>query len=330
MGGACKVQSDFKKNEDGGSSLKAAFKEYTIPLNASEKLEFCPTQKSFCLKNSVSLSFIAASAYVEPNVVIKELHKRGFDKNKIKFFNIPMTDSQAVWLEREDQQLGIIAIRGTESNNDKLQDARVIKRSLKLAGKRWGRVHSGFRSSYLSLRKQIIPYIESRIKAYREKGQELRIWGTGHSLGAAIATLFHAEFMATGNTNFQGSYTVGSPRVGGERFADRFNSEMMERNIPLFRLRYRKDMVTMLPPHIRPSRYRHVGIMGYIHSASGELYIKPSKIKEIGGLDAQVQGVKSQDHIQSRYYESLRARLDRTKEECNPNADKIVDEIYEE
>lgn len=315
--------------EGEASAVKAAFDEYTIDVKDSEKVEFCATQKSFCLKNAVSLTFLSVSAYVKAEASVDILEEKGFDKSRIKHFKDDYTDMEALWVERESDLVGVIAFRGTESNSDITQDARFIKSHLTLEGSDWGYVHSGFKSSFDGLHKQIAEHIKSRIQHYKSLGQELKVWGTGHSLGGAVSTLFHAKMMEMGIENFQGSYTIGSPRVGGTDFAAKFNSKMKETNMPYFRMRYKKDMVTMVPPHIRPLRYRHVGILGYIHSEDGELYTEPTEINNIGYLDSNFQGTNPYDHAQSRYYAALRARLDRTNEQCK-NDKEIVDKIYEE
>src|SRR5262249_14299388 len=68
---------------------------------------------------------------------------------------------------------------------------------------------------------------------------------TGHSLGAALATL------AATRRAPQAVYTFGSPRVGKEAFVRSLMS------IPIYRVVDDEDVVTRVPPEILG--FRHVG-----------------------------------------------------------------------
>jgi hypothetical protein len=66
------------------------------------------------------------------------------------------------------------------------------------------------------------------------------LWVTGHSLGAAVATVAADALPATG-----GVYTFGSPRVGDGDFAAAFNRRFADRS---FRYVDDHDAVTRVPP----------------------------------------------------------------------------------
>ena len=83
-----------------------------------------------------------------------------------------------------------------------------------------------------------------------------KIWMTGHSLGAALATLAADRY-----GNVQGVYTFGSPRVGDGAFKKNFEVEA-------YRIVNNKDIVTRVPP---PGRYKHVGDIKFI-DADGNIH----------------------------------------------------------
>lgn len=84
------------------------------------------------------------------------------------------------------------------------------------------------------------------------------VWFTGHSLGAALATIAAARYAAVNPV--QGLYTFGSPRVGNAVFA-----ATMPGNV--YRVVNNNDIVTRLPPEI--AGYVHVGDTRFI-DAQGE------------------------------------------------------------
>jgi hypothetical protein len=74
---------------------------------------------------------------------------------------------------------------------------------------------------------------------------------TGHSLGAALATLSAGRYGSV-----QGVYTFGSPRVGDEVFKKNFD-------VKIFRIVNNDDIVSQLPPR---GKYLHVGELKLIDS----------------------------------------------------------------
>jgi pimeloyl-ACP methyl ester carboxylesterase len=85
---------------------------------------------------------------------------------------------------------------------------------------------------------ELLPEIE------KLQAQGLKIWITGHSLGAALATLAADRLQAV-----HGLYTFGSPRVGDEAFQARFRPKA-------YRVVNGKDIVASVPP---AGVFRHVG-----------------------------------------------------------------------
>ena len=85
------------------------------------------------------------------------------------------------------------------------------------------------------------------IRRLDEKG--CKIWITGHSLGAALATLCAGRYGRA-----QGVYTFGSPRVGNENFKQHLDVE-------IYRIVNNDDIVPRLPSL---GVYTHVGELKFI------------------------------------------------------------------
>ena len=87
--------------------------------------------------------------------------------------------------------------------------------------------------------------------------QKRRVFVCGHSLGAAMSTVFSRRAAAVVNA----VYTFGCPRCGDTQWADSFPLSSV------FRLVHNLDIVTHAPACVRPAfPYKHVGEMMLIDS----------------------------------------------------------------
>ena len=84
---------------------------------------------------------------------------------------------------------------------------------------------------------------------------------TGHSLGAALATL------AASRRSPRAVYTFGSPRVGNDAFVSVLQS------VPVYRIVDGSDMIPTLPPEVMG--YRHVGEVHQLISPSPGFSFNP-------------------------------------------------------
>jgi pimeloyl-ACP methyl ester carboxylesterase len=132
-----------------------------------------------------------------------------------------------------------VAFRGTQITSLRDIFADIAAPPLRWAGD--GRVHWGFWNSYRSVRKEVDAWVKS-------VGGP-RLVATGHSLGAAMATLMAALHDQAELVTF------GSPRVGNRAFADLFAARPVRRYVDCV------DGVPRLPP---PIGYVHLGEMSYI------------------------------------------------------------------
>ena len=149
----------------------------------------------------------------------------------------------------------IVAFRGTEPDRlvDSFDDA-----GFALVHATHGSVHAGFRNAlervWTPLVEQLTPLAGSRT-----------VWFSGHSLGAALATLAADRFPATA-----GVCTLGSPRVGDRAFAAAFDAHFGARAA---RYVNDADIVTHLPTPF-PLPYQHVGRLRQI-TPDGRITTQP-------------------------------------------------------
>lgn len=157
-----------------------------------------------------------------------------------------ITDVQC-YIRKYKTELYII-FRGTNSKKDWITDFKFWKKTVpydNMLSKI--RVHTGFINAYKS--KNVRPKIQSLITDDIE-----RVNVTGHSYGAALATLCAIDL----EYNFpEKDYEVilfGSPRVGNRAFKKSYNKRIFK----TFRVYNGNDIVTKIP--FAFLGYRHVGI----------------------------------------------------------------------
>ena len=116
------------------------------------------------------------------------------------------------------------------------------------------RLHQGFADRYQQIRAQLL----DTVKPY---GTATKIVVTGHSLGAALATLAGLDLFMNGYQHII-VYTFASPRVGDQSFA-----KLVDRSIKVYRFVNETDLIPTLPLAVQPnllvpaspSEYSHCG-----------------------------------------------------------------------
>ena len=149
----------------------------------------------------------------------------------------------------------LIAFRGTQPD-----EIRHLATNLQAQQIDWqesgGRVHAGFAKATRGLLPQVLDWLAGEGKP------RSRLMLTGHSLGAALATL------AASVLGPEMLITLGSPRVGDTEFVASLA------HINVVRLVDGCDVVTQLPPAL--SFYAHAGAVTYITCLTGECVDDPA------------------------------------------------------
>lgn len=269
----------------------------------TSNFKFVHDRTTFEWNNAYSLALAAQLSYEEQHkietIVVKSW---GFDK--FKFISAP--DGTQCFI-MSNEEIIVVSFRGTDSPEDWITnlDFKLIDAPLK------GKVHQGFDSSLTN----IWPIIKRTIASFRDSKAK-SLWFTGHSLGAALATLAVARFREEDRA-VDGLYTFGQPRVGDREFARNFNFDFKPYT---FRFVNNNDIVTRIPSR-EPLKYSHVGTFKY--------FTEPGDFKEDIGywnrfldrirgriediLEWGSDGIK--DHAISKYVERIleECRRQRTK-----------------
>ena len=170
-------------------------------------------------------------------LLLEKLKGGGFEW--IGGFTSTATDTQAFLVVKDDRSYAVLAFRGTEvtKTKDIITDLKAS-----MISTLEGRVHKGFVNAYQSVELQIIQGLT--------KVAGIPLYITGHSLGAALATLATQRLEQNNIYRMQiaACYTFGSPRVGNTEFEKDFKS-------PVYRVINTTDIVTVIP----------LLAMGYIH-----------------------------------------------------------------
>jgi len=256
---------------------------------------FDPDATGYSSLNALWLGKAARLAYQPSSSILPSV--TAWDFPKFKFFDI--SDTQAYMIANND--LIVLAFRGTEPSclRDWMTDARIAL----IKGCGDGHVHRGFYTALDACWHDI----SATLKDFRTEKQPLLL--TGHSLGAALATLAAARLHVDGQA-VQGLYTFGSPRVGDVAFAHWFDVSLK----PIaFRFVNNTDAVTRVPG--RALGYSHVGNFLYFDD-HGKIHNDTSFWNEFletvkGGMDDFLKpGAKAiKDHDMGLYETNLQLNL---------------------
>ena len=207
-------------------------------FDGHEAVPFDPDAATVTRAHAWWLAEAALLSYWDPDQARPRFAAAGLDAEIVEG-----GDTQAYVASRPGAVM--VTFRGTEPDRlvDAFDDARVA-----LVPWTHGAVHDGFRHAlervWTPLMAKLAPLAGSRT-----------VWFSGHSLGAAVATLAADRFPATA-----GVCTLGSPRVGDRAFAAAFDARFGARAA---RYVNDTDIVTHLPTRF-PLPYQHVGQLRHI------------------------------------------------------------------
>jgi len=160
----------------------------------------------------------------------------------------------------------VLAFRGTQVDDfwasvlDFVVDVQVFP----LPDRAGHLVHAGFNAALDEIWEDVARHLRAE-----QARQPRPLWVTGHSLGAALATLAASRCSVEPSLRLQGGYTFGSPRAGDKAFGKAIG-------VPFFRFRNDDDAVPHLPLGVL---FRHVGHLQFIDGA-GHLHRNLARTEE--------------------------------------------------
>lgn len=199
-----------------------------------------------------------APVYPSALTIVKELYSYSGDP---VFGVIAITDT-TIW----------ISFRGSFSYTDWKKDLEYKQEPLCLNTDihfaqttcPYGKVHSGFANVYMTFRKELLECI-----AIINQGNK-NIIVTGHSLGAAVATLVGVDLAQFGYKNIA-VYNFASPYVGDQSFKELVDDTL---KLPVYRIVNMSDIVPALPLSVSPNFDIYSNPYIYVHCGISKSFQK--------------------------------------------------------
>jgi Lipase (class 3) len=200
------------------------------------RLAYCRTSMSdFALDQDKLQSILAGIGFSVPQC----FETKGLSENR---------GTHCFLTRHPGRELAVIAIRGTDKD-----DPSNVSDDVEFRLGKWepgGRVHTGFATALSQIRNELDS---------ARRGIDCKLLITGHSLGAASATLLASAWISASSTGTNppiALYTFGSPRVGDAAFVGTLSLVANARYVDCC------DEVTRIPPRL--VGYQHVGDPQYI------------------------------------------------------------------
>jgi len=222
----------------------------------------------------------------------KDIDFKSLGLKLVKWIEDKKSDTQG-FVATKDKSIYIVW-RGSSSKKDFQNDASVDKVPFIEEGEK---VHIGFKSCWEAVKDKTYEALDKALKTLGGEDKIDNIIVCGHSLGAAVTTLFAYSIYTIYKSNKIISCTIGSPRVGNKIFKQNFDKSPIES----LRIVHNLDVVTRAPN------------IGYYH-VNTELRIDDEgNIKKwmvdwerVGEyLKAVFTGKTVKDHMTSNYINAL-------------------------
>jgi triacylglycerol lipase len=194
---------------------------------------------------SAMFAKLSEIAYSDDIKAVKKAAKV-FGFTTVEFYN---NDGAQAYRFQNKEDL-VIACRGTQPTE--FGDIVADLKAAPVKSETVSRVHQGFKKEVDDLWPMVLEDIQ------RTQNKDKKLWFTGHSLGAAMATIMTSRcYYETSIRNPEELYTYGSPRAGWPSYVD----TMMT---PHHRWVNNNDIVTTVPPFFLG--YKHDGERHYLNA----------------------------------------------------------------
>jgi predicted lipase len=241
----------FMKEKEEFEQAKEKYREIIRQLKPLAELDNLPTPPVNRAAYSDRMAWIMAKmaklAYIpfeESDLGLEQLQyslQSGWF-NLMKTFNKKGTQA---FIAKNDE-FAVLSFRGTQPT--KWEDVRTDLRALKQKTID-GKVHKGFKEAFDDVSDEIFDIVRKSI------GKDLPLYITGHSLGAALATVATQELEDEFDDLIAACYTFGSQRVGDCKYEKSIKA-------PFYRIVDTIDIVTLVPFFF--GTFVHVGDPRYL------------------------------------------------------------------
>lgn len=236
---------------------------------------FKPDAIDFEMVNAWWLAEAALLAYGDEGFVNQMLETTGLKAAgfAVRFFG----EHNIQCFAAHNDEFIIVSFRGTEVDNfwGTVMDVATDLKFIPVPDGAGGLVHHGFHNSI----NFIWDALAAHLNELRNDGVQRTLWFTGHSLGAAVATLAADRAIRMSGLEVKGLYTFGSPRVGDGVFKNRLTEEGLAART--FRFANNSDIIAKVPPRVI---YRHIGALKFIDN-SGHLHSLEDETMVVGEAD---------------------------------------------
>jgi hypothetical protein len=231
-------------------ALNPPAKNYTFFEDVAAN-PFQPNDTALNLRNAWWLMDAALLSYASAAIVETTFADAGLGAAVRSFNGDPSTQA---YVASTDDWI-VLAFRGTQVDDfwASVVDWGVDAQFFPVFDGHFNLVHTGFLAAVREVWSDVAPHV-----AGLQQKKARPFWITGHSLGAALATL--AANLCSDQPNqlgLKGLYTYGSPRVGDAPFGHRIPCKVR-------RFRNNSDLVTHVPLGLV---FRHVGELEFIDAA---------------------------------------------------------------
>lgn len=230
------------------SVVSAEFNNVVDSLNSTNFNQSTEGYGSFDWTSGTYALWHSANAYCSPETYLTRSNK-GYLSGFVATYHIydKSSDTQGYVGYTTSQKTIYVVFRGSETLDNWVTNIDMITVKYSLCENCW--VHQGFYSA----EQKVVAGIISQVKTLKSKFPSYKVLVTGHSLGAALATLAAADLKAKSIDSVQ-LFNYGSPRTGDTTFAAWFSSY-----IPIHsRVTHYKDEVPHLPTSDTLRHYTHI------------------------------------------------------------------------
>ena len=241
-----------------------------------------PLDQSLNLRNAWWFADAALLAYSSESAIKATCHDAGISGDVVAFFGAQSSQAYVISMPNAI----VLAFRGTQVDDfwASVLDFAIDASFLPVSDSHGNLVHGGFLRALEEIWSDVVAHLLA------EQARNSRpLWITGHSLGAALATIAANRCGDDPRFRLQGVYTFGSPRVGDPGFGDRIQ-------VPVFRFRNDSDIVPHLPIGLL---FRHLPQLQFIDGAGHLHHDVPAPLEALLDHGAQLISAKEARNIQA-------------------------------